>query len=218
MMKRVGMAVCIGLLVAAAPASAQFTTVTQPNASYTSSTTLVPITASNYSTVNSITSGSQTVSFSSTLEARTVPGGGWATWAAPPAVESATPRVLYGTGTGVTVTLSTPAYGFGLEIEPNSGTQTVTATYMNGATTLGTVTVTPTGTAGALLAAAYSGTPITSVVISCPGTGFAIAQLRYASAPVPALGTYAMVMLGVLLMVGLVVMARRQRGGAMAHS
>jgi hypothetical protein len=220
MIKRIGMAVCVvALLAAAVPAAAQFTTVAQPNASYTGSTTLVPITGADLSTTSSVTGGTQTITFSSSLSVRTVPGGGWATWAAPPATESATPRVLYHSGTSLTLTLSTPAYGFGFEIEPNSGTHTITATYMNGATTLGTVTVTPVGSSGALLAAAYSSTPVTSVVISAPTAsgGFAIAQLRYAAAPVPALGTYAMIALALLLMAGLVVMARRQRHAA-AHS
>jgi hypothetical protein len=217
MMKRVGMAVCIGLLAAAVPASAQFTTVAQPNASYTSSTTLVPITGADFSTTSSVTGGTQTITFSSSLSVRTVPGGGWSTWAAPPATESATPRVLFASNaTSLTLTLSTPAYGFGFEIEPNVGTHAVTVTYMNGATTLGTVNVTPVGASGALLAAAYSSTPVTSVVISAPTstTGFAIAQLRYAAAPVPALGTYAMIALALLLMAGLVIMARRQRHAA----
>jgi|WetSurMetagenome_2_1015567.scaffolds.fasta_scaffold24661_2 hypothetical protein len=214
---RVGMALCVTLLFAAVPASAQLTPVSQPDASYVASTGLVAITATNLTDVTTITNGSQTVTFSSSVNARTVPGGGWATWAAPPATESATPRVLYSTATSLTLTLSTPANGFGFEIEPNAGTQTFTVSYMNGATTLGTVTVTPTGTSGALLAAAYSSTPVTSVVITAPAGGFAIAQVRYVSAAVPALGTYALAVLGMLLMVGLVVTARRQRGAA-AHS
>jgi hypothetical protein len=216
---RVATAVCLGLLAAALPASAQFTTISQPTSAYTSATTLLAITADNGTTVNSITAGSQTVTFSSPLKAAQVGVSGWSTWGAPPNTESATPKVLTNIvegATTLTLTLSSGVTTFGLEIEPNTfGSYDITATFYNGSTVLGTVTRNINGSAGALLAAASSsGTPITRVVISsvAGANGFAIAQLRYGATPVPALGPIATVVLGMLLLVALVVMTRRQRG------
>lgn len=217
MTTRVGMAVCIGLLVAAVPASAQLTTISQPDAAYVSSTTLLAITPANGTPMNSISAGAQTVTFSSPLNAATVPGGGWSSWGSPPNTESATPRVLVSSGASVTLTLSTPVNVFGFEVEPNNfGVFTVTATFMNGATVLGTVTRTPNGSAGALLAAASSTAPITSVVVTAAAGagGFAIAQLRYGIPSVPALGPAGMVTLATVLLTALVVMARRQHRAA----
>lgn len=216
---RVATAVCLGLLAAALPASAQITTISQPTAAYTSATTLLAITASNGTTVSSITAGGQTVTFSKALTAAQVGVSGWSTWGAPPNTESATPKVLTNIvsgATSLTLTLSSGVATFGLEVEPNTfGSFDITATFYNGSTVLGTVTRNINGNAGALLAAASSGgAPITSVVISSAAgaNGFAIAQLRYAAAAVPALGPIAMVVLGMLLLMALVVMARRQRG------
>jgi hypothetical protein len=220
MLTRAGMAVCIGLLAVAVPASAQITAIPQPDAGYVGSTTLLTIVPANGTAVNSITAGPQTVAFSAPLNAATVPGGGWSTWGAPPNTETATPRVLVSSGLSVTLTLSNPTTTFGFEIEPNNlQAYSMTATFMNGATVLGTVNRSPVGSSGALLEAASSTTPITSVVISAAAGsgGFAIGQLRYATpTPVPALGPSGTLVLGALLLTALVVMARR-RHGATAH-
>ncbi len=205
------------LLAAAAPAFAQFTPVTAPSGSYTSGTAVIPITPPNNTPVGSITDGIQTVSFSVNLSAQTVPGGGWSTWGAPPNTETATPRVLaLFSGTTATLTLSQPARTFGFEIEPNNfGNHTITATFMGGSTTLGTVTLSVAGNAGALLAAAVSTPSITSVVISAPTAGgFAIAQVRYSLATattVPALTTTGVCGLGMLLAAAGALLARKQQ-------
>jgi hypothetical protein len=151
---------------------------------------------------------------------RTVPGGGWATWNSPPNVESSTPKVLaITTGlTSFTITLSPAQPTFGIEIEPNNGTQPITLTYLNGATTLGSISRTVVGTSGALLFAASSSTPITSVVLTIPSgaSGFAMAQFRYGSTflgtitAVPAAGMPALSGLALALLAAGALLARRQ--------
>jgi hypothetical protein len=213
--------ICL-LLAAVTPLFAQFTPVNTPTGSYTSSTTLIPITGSNGASVASITNGVQTVTFSTNLDIHTVPSGGWATWGAPPNTESATPRVVgtYSALTSLTLTLSAPSYTVGFEVEPSSfvsPTYSITATFMSGATTLGSVTRSVAGNAGALLAAASSGTPITSVVLTIPAAaqGFAIAQFRYATTnpfvTVPVLSTTGVCGLGMLLAAAGAMLARKQQ-------
>jgi hypothetical protein len=205
------------LLAAAAPAFAQFTPISTPTGSYTGSTTSIPVVGANFSTLTSLSSGAQTVTFSSTLDVRTVPGGGWATWASPPNTESATPRVVAALGAPtLTLILAQPASTFGFEIEPNdTGVFTITATFRNGGSTLGTITQGIQGNAGARLIAASSTTPITSVVISAPsGGGFALAQIRFGSPTVntvPALGPSGTAGLGMLLAAAGALLARKQQ-------
>src|SRR5262249_13171154 len=146
----------------AAPSFAQFTTHAQPDAAYTGITTVMAIPGANLSTTTTLTDGTETLTFSNTMDVRTVPGGGWATWSSPPNSESATPKVLAVT-TGITtftITLTPPRKTFGVELEPNNGTQPITLTYMNGATTLGAISQSVVGNSGARLFAASSGTPI----------------------------------------------------------
>jgi hypothetical protein len=155
------------------------------------------------------------------MDVRQVPGGGWATWNSPPAVESSTPKVLAVTTglTSFTITLGTPFTVFGFELEPNNGTQSITATYYNSATVLGTITRSVVGTSGALLFAASSSTPITSVVLTVPAgaSGFAMAQIRHGSLVVssalatPALGMPAMGGLAMALLAAGVLLARRRQ-------
>jgi hypothetical protein len=207
----------ICLLFAAVPALAQFAPVATPTPAYTSSTTLFSIAPANGISVPSITSGSQTVSFSPAPSAQTVPGGGWSTWGAPPNTESATPRVLAFFGqTAATITLSQAVSTFGFEVEPNNfGNHTFTATFLNGSTTLGTVTLSVAGNAGALLAAATSTPSITSVTISAPTSGgFAIAQLRFALpslTSIPTLSTTGFAGLGMALAAAGALLARKQQ-------
>ncbi len=201
---------CISLLgLAATSAFAQFTQISTPDAAYTSSTTLIPITAANGTTgINSVTDGSQTITLSTGLTAGQVGVSGWSTWNSPPNAETATPKVLLRTSTlaSLELTLSTPTTTFGFELEPNTfGVFPISVAFMNGATTLGTVTRSPDGSSGSLLFAATSSTPITSVVITATsgGNGYAVAQFRYSattpSVPVPTLGEWGMIGLTVLL-------------------
>ena len=192
--------------LAATPAFAQFTQISLPDAAYTSSTTLIPITAANGTTVASVTAGSQTITLSTGLVAAQVGVSGWSTWNSPPNAETATPKVLarHSTLASLTLTLSTPTTTFGFELEPNTfGAFPISVAFLNGATTLGTVTRSPNGASGSLLFAASSSTPITSAVITATGggNGYAIAQFRQAAAinTVPTLGEWGMIGLTVLL-------------------
>jgi hypothetical protein len=104
----------------------------------------------------------------------------------------------------LSLTLSTPVYTFGFEYEPNTfDVFSVSVAFMNGATTLGTVTRSPNGASGSLLFAASSSTPITGAVITATGggNGYALAQFRYKAVtqPVPTLGEWGMIGLTVLL-------------------
>lgn len=206
------------MLAAAAPAIAQFTPVSTPGASYTSSTTLIAITQGNGTPAPSISGGGQTVTFSTSLTAGAV-GSGWSTWGAPPNTESTTPRIVYTftSLSSLTMTLSSPASAFGFEIEPNSfGVHPFTATFMNGSTTLGSVTRNVEGNAGALLAAAMSTPSITSVVLTIPSSaaGFALAQFRFsfpAVTAIPSVSTTGICGLGMALLAGGALLARKQQ-------
>jgi len=207
------------LFLAGIPAFAQFTVISQPTAAYTSGTTLMTIPGANFSTTSSLTDGIETLTFSNTVDVRTVPGGGWATWGSPPNTEGNTPKVLaITTGlTSFTITLGVPQNTFGFELEPNSGTQVITATYFNGGTVLGTITQTIVGTAGALLSAASAGSPITSVILTVPAgaSGFAMARFRYGpqiggTVGTPALSTSAFSLLTLAMLAAGSLLARRE--------
>jgi hypothetical protein len=196
---------------------AQFTPIPQPVASYTSGTNLISLVGSNGASVTSVTDGIQTVTLSQAMSLETVPGGGWATWGSPPNTESSTPRVLaiFNNAT-ISFALSRPSYIFGFEIEPEDfGNFNVTATFMNGTNVLGSVTRLVNGQAGALLSAASSGQPITSVVVSTDSgaNGFAVAEIRYSlmSVSVPTLNTTSLFSLGALLLAIGVMLARRSQ-------
>lgn len=183
------LAILLAFGCAAVPLSAAFIVIPQPNAGYTSSTTLIPVTAVELSNVNSINDANLTVSFSDPLQVATVPTN-WFSWGSAPAVENSAPRVLITPGTGATVltlTFSQALSVFGLEAMPDAfGVTSMTETFFNGATNLGTISLNPDGSVSALLFAASSSTPITSVQITAANTDFAIADIRYAvAAPEP---------------------------------
>jgi hypothetical protein len=213
---------CMGIIGAISGFAQTFTPISTPGGTYTSSTAVMPITPANNTIMNSITDGTQTITFSTPLTVHTVPGGGWATWGSPPNTESATPKVLgtYTSITTATLTLAVPSSTFGFEIEPDTfSTFSITATFMNGSTVLGSVTRSVNGSAGALLAAAASTPAITSVVLTVPAgaNGFAIAQIRYAAAspsisavPAPALGLPGLCALGIALLAAGSLLARSQ--------
>jgi len=200
-------------LVGCIPAFGQFNVIGRPASTYTAGTSLVPVTAADDTAVSSITDGAQTITFSGTDYARTVPGS-WSTWGVPPATESASPRVVAAFGaTSLTMTLSVQSHTFGFEIEPNgSGSSAqyyaVSAQFYNGATLLGTVSQNINWQAGALLAAASDSDTITSVVVTAPvsANGFAMAQFRYGStllagvARTPLPGTFFMGGLGMMML------------------
>lgn len=215
----------VWIALAGTSAFAQLTTISSPTSSYTGATTLFTIAVPDGTAVPSLTAGGETVTFtaSPTLTAHTVPNGGWATWNSPPLTESATPRVLTNySSTTVTLTFSAPIGVFGCEVEPDPfSAHTITATYMNGISTIGSVSRSVNGSAGALLAAASSAQPITSVVITSD-VDFAMAQLRFAGvgvnfsggAAVPALSFPMLVILCVLLLGTGAVMAMSRKNSA----
>lgn len=174
------LAACFSALVASGQAAPPptFTPIASPTGSYVSSTDLLQITVPDFTLLSSLSDAKQTVTFSIPLDARTVPDS-WATWNSPPATESSTPRVLYTDGaTSFTITLANPSTVVGFETEPNPfEVHTITAVFMNGGNVIGTVSQPVNGLAGALLAAASSSQPITSVQVFSD-VDFAIAQIR----------------------------------------
>lgn len=202
-------------LVMETRATAAFIPIPQPNAAYLASTTLIPITAPDLTVINSLSDATLTASFSTGLQARTVPTT-WATWSSPPNSETPTPRVLKTPGLGstlLTLTFSKPLSIFGLEAEPdpdvNNPIFNMTATFYNGATLLGTISMPVGGNAGARLFAAQVTSPtgpITSMDITAGTTDFAIAQLRYQLAPastsVPEPGTWMGLATGLVALLG----------------
>jgi hypothetical protein len=161
-----------------------FTLINTPTAQYTGSTKLVPITIADRSPVTTLSDSNETISITGGDQALTVPSSR-ANWSAPPVTESATPRVIYDTGTSMTLTFSKPVNTFGAEVEPNVfDTFGVTATFQNGSTTLGTMSLQVGGQAGARL---FGGTSndqtFTSVkfTVDAAAQGFAIAEVRYTS-------------------------------------
>ena len=146
----------------------------------------------NGDTTTTLTDGTETITFSQTMTTDTTPSN----WGSPPATETNTPAVLFNDTTDtVTMTLSKPANVFGFEAQPdNFVTANLTATFFEGATSVGTIPITgvivpgaPVGPAadGAVLFAAATNQAFTSVVItntSGGGNGIVIAQPRYALA------------------------------------
>jgi N-acetylneuraminic acid mutarotase len=173
------------------------TTIPNPDAAYLSTTNKVDISSlADFSTHTSVSNGTQTFSFSTTMEKRQVPGS-WGTWSSPPESESATPAVLFTQGVNsLTLSLTRPASIVGFELETNSfDVFTFTVDFYAGAVLLGSVIQDISGNAGArLLAGRSDGALIDGAIVSVSGDpgGFAIAQLRYspnnswaARAPVP---------------------------------
>jgi hypothetical protein len=183
---------------AALPMNAALVTFSQPNASYTSSTQLLPVSAAELANVSSLSDGTLTATFSASLQVATVPTN-WFNWGTPPAVETATPRVLITPGvdaTLLTITFSQPLSVFGLEAMPDAfGATSITENFYHNATNIGSIVLNPDGAVSALLFAASSSTTITSVDITAVGTDFAIANLRYTLA-VPEPNTWIMLAAG----------------------
>jgi hypothetical protein len=207
------LAAAIFSIAVAGQLSAALVQIAQPNGAYTSSTNLLPVSAAELSNVNSLTDGTFTATFSEPLQVATVPTN-WFNWGTPPTVESATPRVLITPGTTatlLTITFSQAVSVFGLEAMPDAfGTTQMTENFYNGATNIGSIVLSPDGSVSALLFAASSTTPITSVDITAVGTDFAVANLRYSlatGATIPEPGTW----MGMMTGLGLLVALRRRK-------
>ena len=180
------MAVLLFGLIALPAMAATFTQIPQPSPAYQAATTKIDISGLTlYQNYSSITDGTLTVSFSSQMNKRKVPGGGWATWSLPPDSENATPDVLFSNyADSVNLTLSQPIRTFGFELEPNTFTSenyTVDFVLMSGPTIVGTINIPIDGFAGArLIAASVTGESFDKIkIVGTPASGFAIAQVRY---------------------------------------
>ena len=174
---RLAVLVALGVAVAER-AAAVFTPIAQPGATYVAGTSVLPITASDFDVVSSLTNGTDTVSFDVTMVALTVPTT-WSSWGSAPDTEGATPRVLWTNGfTSLTLTLSGAVMLFGFEAQPNTTVvSAITATFFNGISMVGQVVRDVDGNGGALLFAASSTTAFDRVVVSSVDD-FAIAQVR----------------------------------------
>jgi hypothetical protein len=176
----------LGVLTLGTPAAdAGFVPIAQPDATYLSASTLLPITGADFDLLPSLSTGSFSVTFNIDLVALTVPST-WSSWGAPPIVESSTPRVLWTNGfTSLTLTFSESVGLFGFEAQPNTSVVSpILASFFQGANLVGEIPLDVDGNGGALLFAASSTTPFDKVVISSTDD-FAIAQVRAGIVPEP---------------------------------
>ncbi|OPX85335.1 MAG: hypothetical protein A4E53_03553 [Pelotomaculum sp. PtaB.Bin104] len=178
-----------GMSEAAVQVSGSITPIENPTSSYTSSTTKINISGiSNGSNRNSITDGTQTVTFSSSMEKRTAPSIHWLLWPSPPISETNNPPILIKRLTNtITWTLSKPASIFGFELQKANPLElTYSVEFYTGDTLVGTIKRDLPDNAP-LFAAETQTTPFTKVVIKIgyngPSLGFAVAQIRYKEAP-----------------------------------
>jgi hypothetical protein len=192
------LAVVASVGLAATPATAQ--QFLQPNASYLSRTTLLPMTGALGTTFTSLTDGFLTVGFANTVTNRAI-GSGWSTWSTAP--ESENPggsgfRVGRTFESSQTMTFSRMLTIWGFEAEPQAfQVFDMTATFLRGGSTVATVSRSVDGTAGARLFAFEVGGGFDAVRFTTTDqTGFAQAQFRYATSTVPEPSTYALMAAG----------------------
>ncbi|MDR5587051.1 MULTISPECIES: hypothetical protein [Clostridium] len=163
-----------------------FTTFDNPDTAYTAATKKIDISGISQGTfLNSITDGTQTVTFSSNMQKLNVPSG-WNNWSSPPLSEDSTPDVLFSNfQNSMTITLSEPSCIFGFEMEANLfGTFPLTVEFYSGNEFVGNIVRTVTSPNGARLFAAKTccDTPFDRIeIIVPPALGFGIAQVRYST-------------------------------------
>jgi hypothetical protein len=161
---------------------AAFMAIANPDAAYVSGTNLIPLGASDFSVVSSISDGTQHVDFDIPMVQLTVPTT-WASWGSPPNTQSATPRVHWTNGfTSATLTfLDSTTFGF--ELQPNTiVVSSLTAEFFDGAVSLGSITRNVDGNADARLFGATTTTGAFDRVVISGTDDFAIGQVRYAQA------------------------------------
>jgi hypothetical protein len=171
-----------------ADTNGNITPFTSPTTEYTSNTNKIDFSnLSNYANYDSITDGTQTISFSTQMEKRKIPDHWNAQWS--PATEEQNPHILFSNyHNEVTLNLSQPTTTFGFEFGTNSfGTYSYTVDYFSGTTLIGSltqsITNSPIGNQGDIkVFGATSDAPFDRVVIrsvSGDTSGFSIAQIRY---------------------------------------
>ena len=185
------------------PVQADFVTISQPDPAYLAGTTLVDFDSSDFTLIGASSAKGVTLVYDNLLEIRTV-ADSWTSWGAPPAVETAKPRVGFTDGaSSLTIALSHRANTFGFEIEPDqSAAEQTSASFFSGSTLVGTIELSPSGDSGALLFAASSAAnPFTAVVITnLAGGDFAIARQRVTLVnAVPEPGTWALMVLALMI-------------------
>jgi len=180
---------------------ASATVIVNPDAAYTSSTTLINIPGADLTTTNILTNGTVTINFDQTMTVATVPDT-WATWNTPPNAETATPRILYNdTGLVFSFNLSVGVTTLGFEFENDGGgATTATAQFRHGTTVLESVVLGIDSGAGSRLFAVTEGTTIDNVIVTqlSPAGGGGFANFRYsgADAATPEPGTLALLPVG----------------------
>lgn len=218
-------ALLVLLIAQQTPIRADFTPIAQPDTAYTSSTTLVNLAGIlDAQTVNSLVSGTETISLSTNLTKWTVPTPmAYSFWGSPPYTESSIPPVLQ---SGTTLTSLTLSFGqavntFGLELQGNTAVPAVSSFTMNfydNTTLVGSVTQsvnsnqTATDPGARLFAATSLSNAFTQVVITAPlaASGFGIAQLRFGTTSVPEPASIAM-MAQAIGVAGFVVWRKRRK-------
>jgi hypothetical protein len=174
-------------LTAAGPRSSNeviatnLTPIENPTQDYIDNTTLVDLSGvADFTTHTAVSQGTQTISFSITLEKRSVPSS-WGTWADPPFVEPGTPHILFTQGAQqLELTLSEPATMFGFELGPNPfAFHDFTASFYSGGELVGTVSRNISGDNGARLIAAVSDGPAFDRVVVSGTADFSIGRIRF---------------------------------------
>jgi len=163
-------------------ASKKFKTYAQPTGKYLKSCDIDLSSIADFTLLSSVSGCKTTVTFSSQMDKRSVPGS-WGTWGSPPDTETDTPNLLYSNGaTSIVVDYGKKVKTGGFEMEPNPfEVHSFTVEFHKGANgggaVVGTITRDADGNFGAKLFGATAKKGFKSAVVTSD-TDFAIAQIR----------------------------------------